>query len=116
MFPAGRVTPVASRRGRRRLRSPTADTTQRPPAGNRRAQIPDEVVDTLRWAVRTADREHLNRTRSQGSAVGGEQLGLAPEQVNRILRGQQKLFKAVDLDRVMVRLGLAGVIDLPQVS
>lgn len=80
------------------------------------SQIPDEVVDTLRWAIRTADREHLNRTRSQGSAIVGERLGLARNKVNRILQGRQKLLKAVDLDRVLVRLGLAGVIDLPQAS
>lgn len=79
----------------------------------KRQAIPDEVAETMRWAVHTANQSHVDRSRTLGSAVVAERLGLSVPQVRAIMNRKMKLLPPADLDRVMVRLGLSSVVDLP---
>jgi hypothetical protein len=87
----------------------TADNAA-PAASRRRSPIPREVIDTMRWAVHTANQEHIHRSHGQGTRVVGERLGLPHDKIAEILAGKIRTLPTSDLDRVMVRLGVTGTI------
>lgn len=77
-------------------------------------EIPDMVLERLTWLVRFHDlTSSPNPSLPAGARIIGERIGMASDQIRKILDGRKTTVTAETLVAMIKGLGLIGLVDEP---